>query len=396
MKSDMKSSFDNYSQSASNYDLLHDDLNFENILKQLDFNNLNSNYSGPNRKFTPNINLLENRKKIKFAIENFVNDELIEITNKNYLFDNFINLEENETKFRQVKEQPHDLKKTSLKILTETSEIEVNYQNEKINSHIYPTTSTPTNYNNCNKNFNHNHLKTTAVRSINSFSNWQHSTSGGVSTIKMKKSKSRLHNVYELSMMSERSVYSKSTLRKAEEFLECLRNKEEMESCREIDMNNNGTLNCYLMTDHTIGEGSHMNTKIWNAEKEIQVNQAICFNIMGKHHDDRFNLNDKNEREELTGDINLVSNSNGSKKNNGRIKDISMKTIFFMILAVCLNLIFVLMLLSNFNKNRALKSNYAFTIECINNFENNLIPIIKEDKYELVFHKNIKDIYDLN
>ena len=314
----------------------------------------------------------ENPNKIKFAIENFLNtdEEIFQIKNRNFFFENYIN------PMIDDKDIPFNLKKT-FTILTETSELEL-HDAEKYQYNYFQ--STPTNLKN-----NVNHFKTPGIKSRYSLSNWLNSNSGGISTVNVKKSKSRVKNLYELSVMTEQSVCSKSTLRKAEEYLECLRNMEEKESCKEMELNN-GTLNCYLITDQTVGE-SLQAFKKWTSSGEIQINKVECFDIIG---DKLYSDNDFDKKFEKVEKKNCLNISNCIS----RTVPFEISTICYFLLALLIGLIFIIFI---FHKN--VSTSYDIKISCTNVITippmnvNWLIPL-KNDKYEFVFHRSLEDLYN--
>jgi hypothetical protein len=392
MKSNFFINLENSSLSNSNQDMLEEDFQQENDYNFRNFDYINGINSVPDLKLSSRDFLLENRNKIKFAIESFIKKEREEIfeikTNKNYLNENLPNPQEKETQIHvvnQIAQIPFNLKKT-LTILTETSEIQLNNQEEKFNSNNF--FSTPTDFLHRRPNNGINPFKSSAVKSINSISNWQNSTSGGIST--MKKSRSRMKRHYGLSLMSEHSIRSKSTLRKAEEFLECLRTMED----KEVEINN-GTLNCYLMTDQTIGDSSHFNSKNRIVDNKIQINQAECFDIIVEKNDSEKNISQKANQSEIQKKAektlqiseNFIEGVNtGSEKCSYYVK-----RIIISFLTIVFNLIFFLFVLNQFDFR---KTTIPFSQSFAPVQENFIIPVRRKNEYDIIYHKNINELYN--
>lgn len=268
--------------------------------------------------------------------------------------------------------------KKTLTILTETSELEL-HEAEKFQSNFFQ--STPTNFKN-----NINHFKTPGIKSRYSLSNWLNSTSGGISTVNVKKSKSRVKNLYELSVMTEQSVCSKSTLRKAEEYLECLRNMEEKESCKEMELNN-GTLNCYLITDQTVGESLHAFKK-WTSGGEIQINRVECFDIIGEELFLENNFDGKKIRK-----IEKKNCLSIPRVNKGTFP-FKISGICYFLLALIIHLIFIIFIFyKNFSSTPMIKVSYSKVITIPPTDVNWIVPL-NNQKYELQFHRNLSDLYD--
>jgi len=390
MKSNLFYTLDEASLSSSDQDQF-DDIYFENNYKNLNFRK--SICSSPNFKLISREILFENPRSLKFSFENLLkkqSDEIFEIkTNKNFLNENFIiprDIANQSPHLNQIQKFPFNLKKT-LTILTETSEIELDNKEDKIQpSRVF---STPTEFANKKTFKGINPFKTSAVKSTNSFSNWQNSTSGGIST--MKKTRSRIKNDYGLYMMSEQSIRSKSTLKKAEEFLKCLQTMED----KEVDINN-GTLNCYLMTDQTVGECNHLNMKNWTGDNKINIYQAECFNIIGdkikseRNISNEFNLSQRENISEK-----LTPNSAGTI--NSKVAYAS-SPIYFLKTILCfliifINFVFFVILISQSNLG---KMKFEISEDFSLKQENCLIPFRRKYEYEIIYHKNINELYHKN
>jgi hypothetical protein len=191
-----------------------------------------------------------------------------------------------------------------------------------------------------------------------------------------------------------KSICSKSTWKRAEEYLDCIKNCESFED--------NNTLAQYLQTDQTDNIKTNCSSNLARWLSEIKILHADSFNFIQNKPSNLIKLKD----EKLDSNENKDFSISKTFSNLQKVK-VLIFTIFKFFLIVFLNLLFIFILVlclffksaPIFSLNNKISITKYLLIENIPRDEkqnlrenyNGLISLYNNTKYEVIFHRNYED-----